>query len=76
MSSANASPSFYTQLDIMKIADDIHINSQRLHFSVHTMAKQSRSFVGVDRHKYLVLNKMWGKNQFNSSNRFSETKII
>jgi hypothetical protein len=25
------------------------------------MAKQSRSFVGVDRHKYLVLNKMWGK---------------
>jgi len=40
MSSANVSPSFYTQFDVMKIADDIHIHSQRLHFSVHTMAKQ------------------------------------
>ena len=55
MSSANVSASFYTQLDVMKIADDIHINSQRLHFSVNTMAKQCRSFVGVYRHKYLVL---------------------
>ena len=57
MSSANVSLSFCTQLDVMKIDDDIHIISQRLHFSVHTMAKQYRSFVGVYRHKYLVLRK-------------------
>jgi hypothetical protein len=57
MSSANVSLSFYTQLDVMNITDDIHINSQRLHFSVHTMAKECMSFVGVYRHKYLVLKR-------------------
>jgi hypothetical protein len=49
------------QFDVMKIADDIHIHFQRLHFSVHTMAKQSRSFVGIYRHTYLVLKKNWLK---------------
>jgi len=53
---------FLFRIHVVSIhADDIHINSQRLHFSVHTMAKQCWSFVGVDRHKYLVLKQMWGK---------------
>jgi hypothetical protein len=40
------------------------------------MAKQCRSFVGVDRHKYLVFKNNVGKNQFNSNDRLSETEII
>jgi hypothetical protein len=50
----------------MKIADDIDVNSQRLHLPVYTMAKQCRFFVGVHRHINLVLGKnnsrKWGKN--------------
>ena len=69
MSSANVSPSFYTQFDIMKITDNIH---SRLHFSVHTMVKQCRLFFSFYRHKYLVFRKKTlfnvGKNLFNSNN--------